>query len=285
MTLMIARRIFQKAASLLFSKFEFLGFHVTPTAYDSPIPVTDELYEELFDKESACIGLDWNLNVQHKYLRKVFSQYAAETDFANNPNLSLVDSAILHAMIRHHKPEKIVEIGSGWSTLIAARSCDMNRAMGLPCQQVAIDPFPKRFLRASLPSSVRLVEKTVQTVGLEDIVDCDLLFIDSSHVVKIGGDVNHELLEIVPRLKPGALVHWHDILLPGEYWKTWVKDKHYIWSEQYLLQAFLQFNQEFEVIWASRYMHLNSPEAITAAFPFFDRQNHRISSFWIRRKP
>ena len=100
----------------------------------------------------------------------------------------------------------------------------------------------------------------------------------------MGGDVNNEILDIVPRLKPGAIIHWHDILLPGEYWKDWVtRDKNF-WTEQYLLQAFLQFNREFEIIWASRYMSLNRTAALLSTFPNFEPSQSRITSFWIRRK-
>jgi len=100
----------------------------------------------------------------------------------------------------------------------------------------------------------------------------------------MGGDVNYEILEIVPRLKPGAIVHWHDILLPGEYWKDWVTRDHNFWTEQYLLQAFLQFNQDFEIIWASRFMSVNRAEAVQSTFPGFSPDKSRITSFWIRRK-
>jgi hypothetical protein len=99
----------------------------------------------------------------------------------------------------------------------------MNESGGNGCELLTIDPNPSRAIKHGFPGLSAVIEKRVEAVPLSDIVDCDLLFIDSSHVVRIGGDVNYEILEIVPRLKPGALVHWHDILLPGEYWEEWVK--------------------------------------------------------------
>ena len=91
-------------------------------------------------------------------------------------------------------------------------------------------------------------------------------------------------LRLFPRLKKGCLIHFHDILLPGEYWKEWVKGNKWFWSEQYLLQAFLQFNSDFEIIWASRYQHLNNGLMIKDVFPYFEHESHRITSLWIRRK-
>ena len=238
----------------------------------------------MFEQVSACVGLDWNPAVQNEFLCKVFPLYSAEADSQEHPMLSLVDAAILHAMIRHYKPKKIVEIGSGWSTRIAARACSMNQNSGEPCELISIDPYPQKSLSENRPPLSKLIEKQVQSVDLEAITDCDLLFIDSSHVAKIGGDVNFEIMEIIPRLRPGALVHWHDILLPGEYWKEWVKDKHYFWNEQYLVHAFLMFNREFEILWGSRYMHLSHSKEIKAVFPYFEPEKHHITSLWIRRK-
>jgi predicted O-methyltransferase YrrM len=218
------------------------------------------------------------------YLTEVFPTYSDEVDFQETPTYSLVDSTILHAMIRHHKPKKVVEIGSGETTLVAAYAGAQNAGSGPECSLVAIDPYSKKHLRERFSSNVTLIEKRIEDVAVSDIVDCDLLFIDSSHVIKTGGDVNYEILELVPRLKSGTIIHWHDILLPGEYWKDWVKDKHYYWTEQYLLHAFLKFNHEFEVIWASRYMHLNFPNKVKSTFANFRPDQHRITSFWIRRK-
>jgi len=279
----VTTRIARKVISILYPFFERLGFHVIPVYHASPIPETRDLTDGLFDSRSYCIGLEWNIAVQERYLNQIFPKYSSELQFQENSGLSLVDAAILHALIRHHKPRKIVEIGSGWSTQMAARSCVMNQEAGHECELVTIDPKPNQSVRNGFPGLSTLIEKKVETVPLDDIVDCDLLFVDSSHVVKIGGDVNYEILEIVPRLKAGALVHWHDILLPGEYWKKWVKHDHYFWAEQYLLHAFLKFNREFEVIWASRYMHLKRPEEIKAVFPGFQPDHDHITSFWVRR--
>lgn len=280
----LTRRVLNKLISSCYRIFEATGYHVIPNQFAYPIPDSSELTDELFARRSDCVGLDWNLSCQEDLLDGPFSRFATEVEFEENTGLSKLDAAVLHALIRHFQPKKIVEIGSGESTKFAARACLINQQEGHFSELVAIEPFPKPDLRQGIPGLTRLIEKRVEQVDAEDIIDCDLLFIDSSHVVRIGGDVNYEILELVPRLKPGAIVHWHDILLPGEYWKVWVKDHHYFWTEQYLVHAFMKFNSDFEVLWASRYMHLSQPARLQTVFPYFDPKTHQIMSFWIRRK-
>lgn len=280
----IARRITNKVVRRSSRLFEICGYHVVPANYNSPIPHSSELPDSLFDATSDCVGIDWNMSVQERYLTEVFPEYSTEVEFFENPWLSPIDATVLHAMVRHHKPRKMVEIGSGYSTGIAAAGITQNDTGKLGQEFVAIDPVPRSTLFDETPGLTKIIQKPVQEVDLAEIIDCDLLFIDSSHMVKMGGDVNYEILEIVPRLKPGAIVHWHDILLPGEYWKDWVTRDHNFWTEQYLLQAFLQFNQDFEIIWASKYMSVNRTEAVRSTFPGFSSDKSRITSFWIRRK-
>ena len=282
----VLKKIIGKTVLSGFELWEKFGLHITPDKFDYPIPSTKDLTDDIFLRESDCIGMDWNVDKQEYYLKNIFPKYATEVEFERNEGLSLVDAAIYHAMIRHKRPEKIVEIGSGSSTRFAARACIMNESEGVHCDLVAIEPFPTKVLRKGFPGLARLIENKVQSVALNEFENCDLLFIDSSHVVKIGGDVNYEILEILPRLKKDCLVHFHDILLPGEYWKDWVMGNKWFWSEQYLLQAFMLFNRDFEIIWASRYQHLNNELMIKKIFPYFESEHrdHRITSFWIRRK-
>ena len=279
----ILRKIIWKILLSGFELWEKLGIHIVPDHYYYPIPSTKELSDDLFRKISACIGIDWNTDKQEHYLHNIFPRYATEVEFAPNEGLSLVDASIYHSMIRDRRPRKIIEIGAGNSTKIAARACSTNEKDGYPCELVAIDPYPTKELQKGFPGFTRIIENKVQLVELREFLDCDLLFIDSSHVVKIGGDVNYEMFEIIPTLKRDCLIHFHDILLPGEYWKEWVKGRRLFWTEQYLLQAFMQFNSNFEIIWASRYQHLNNELAIKKIFPYFNSEKHHITSFWIRR--
>jgi predicted O-methyltransferase YrrM len=278
------RRVVQKTAVRLFPVFEAVGLHVVPAHFYYPIPATRELTDSLFRSVSDCPGLDWNPGVQEHYLRSVFARYAGERTFGPNEGLNVMDAAMLHAMVRHHRPRKIVEVGSGVSTTIIAAALQQNAAGGSACEFVAIDPYPRPIVTRGVEGLTRLRRERVQAVPTGEFEDCDLLFIDSSHVVAIGSDVTYEQLEILPRLKPGCVVHFHDILLPGEYWRDWVVGQKYFWTEQYLLRAFLTFNTEFEVLWGSRYMQLTHEQDLEAVFPDY-RPEYRITSFWVRRKP
>jgi Predicted O-methyltransferase len=185
----------------------------------------------------------------------------------------------------------IVEVGSGFSSIIAAEAIAKNKNSALIC----IEPFPPDFLRKGFPGLHSLIEKKVEDIDLEffsQLQSGDILFIDSSHTVRIGGDVNYLFLEVLPRLKPGVIVHVHDIFLPFEYRRDWVMDEFRFWSEQYLLQAFLTFNSEFEVLMANRYLAHRYLDDLKAAFPSLEKLKATLpnsvrwggGSFWMRRK-
>ena len=116
-------------------------------------------------------------------------------------------------MVRHFQPRLIIEIGGGFSTLLLTEAAARNNTSALTC----IEPFPQEFLKQGFPGLHRLIEKKVEDIDLEffsELHSGDILFIDSSHTVKIGGDVNYLFLEVLPRLEPGVIVHIHDIFLP-----------------------------------------------------------------------
>jgi hypothetical protein len=172
-------------------------------------------------------------------------------------------------------------VGSGFSSLVAAEAIAKNKNSALVC----IEPFPLDFLRRGFPGLHSLIEKKVEDIDLEffsQLDSGDILFIDSSHTVKIGGDVNYLFLEVLPRLRPGVVVHVHDIFLPFDYRRDWVMDELRFWTEQYLLQAFLSFNSEFEVLMANGYLAHRYMEALKAAFP--NSTWWGGGSFWMRRK-
>jgi hypothetical protein len=193
-----------------------------------------------------------------------------------------VDALVAYCMIRHFQPRLIIEVGSGFSSLVLGQALEKNKNSGLIC----IEPFPREFLREGFRGLQSLIGKKVQDIGLEffsQLGSGDILFIDSSHTVKIGSDVNYLFLEVLPRLNPGVIVHVHDIFLPFEYRRDWVLDEFRFWTEQYLLQAFLTFNSEFEVLLASYYLSRYHEEHLRAAFP--DLPRWIGGSFWMRRKP
>jgi hypothetical protein len=205
-----------------------------------------------------------------------------------------VDAHVYYSLIRYYKPQRIIEIGAGNSTILAGAACLQNQEeTGEPVHLTAIDPFPYELhAGGKVPGLSRMIKSKVQDVDMKlftSLVNGDMLFIDSSHVLKSGGDVQREYLEILPRLNPGVFVHIHDISLPRPYPSTYYEQQLY-WNEQYLLQAFLAFNSQFEVIWPGSFMMLNYPEKVCAVFPEFNlmRQQYPNSgptAFWMRVKP
>jgi hypothetical protein len=197
------------------------------------------------------------------------------------------DAAALHCMLRDLCPRRVVEIGSGLSTLVAAAALTRNRTeTGRAAELITIDPYPAAMLQAARLPGWRLLAEPVQDVPLgffAELGPSDVLFIDSSHVLRIGSDVQYELLQVVPRLRPGVVVHFHDIFLPDEYPRHWVMRERRFWNEQYLLQAFLSFNEAFAVLWAGAYLARHHPAALLAAFPWRVWDTRRPGSFWIRR--
>jgi len=278
----------------LFRRWERRGFHVTPVNFYQPIPETGSLPETLWNRLSELHGIDMNDAVQLDLLRNQFPRFRREYEqipaeptgepgqfHCNNDLFGGADALVAYCMIRHFQPRLIIEVGSGFSSLIAAEAIAKNKNSALIC----IEPFPQDFLRQGFPGLRSLIEKKVEEIDLEFFsqLSCgDILFIDSSHTVKIRGDVNYLFLELLPRLKPGVIVHVHDIFFPFDYPRDWVMDELRFWSEQYLLQAFLSFNSEFEVLIANHYLAHYYLEDFKQTFPHSPSWSK--GSFWMRRK-
>ena len=273
----------------LFLTWERHGFHVTPVHFYEPIPDTQSLPETLWSQPSELVGIDMNDSIQLELLRSHFTKLRDE--YNNLPvepppgqkrPFRGVDALVAYCMIRHFQPELIAEVGSGWSSLVLGQAAAKNKNSALIC----IDPFPGDLLRKGIPGLRSLIEKNIQDIDLEffsQLGSGDVLFIDSSHTVKIGGDVNYLFLEVLPRLRPGVIVHVHDIFLPFEYRRDWVLDEFRFWTEQYILQAFLTFNSQFEVLLANSYLNHYHQQELKAAFPGLS--SWAGGSFWMRRKP
>ena len=201
----------------------------------------------------------------------------------DNDQFGGADALMLYCFMRHYAPKRIIEIGSGYSTLLMR---DVNRRfLGGAVRIECVEPYPRAFLRDPV-IGVELRVAPAQAVPLDvfsELAAGDILFIDSSHVSKTGSDVNHIFFEILPRLANGVVIHVHDIFLPQEYPRDWVFDGRRSWNEQYLLRALLMGSSEYRVLYAVHYANLH----------FADRLNNLIdnsvlpqragSSFWLRK--
>lgn len=285
--------------NLLYNIFYKYGFHFLRKNYYLPIPEESDIS---YMKQSELVGIDMNENLSFNLLTDVIAKYKGEfnefpinqTDNLNyyllNGSFMAIDGNVYYSLIRFLKPKKIVEIGAGYSTLLASKAILKNKEGSEESTQlICIEPYPGDIL-TNLSGLSKLMVHKVQDIGLdffESLGPGDILFIDSSHALRSGGDVWWEYCEILPRLASGVYVHIHDISLPKPYPRVYF-DNHTYWNEQYLLQAFLTFNSKFEVIWGGNYLMCKYPEKIRAAFlPEYDfmRTSYPSSeptSFWIK---
>jgi len=287
-------------AQLSFPLCQGLGFYIVPRHYHHPVPDTREYHDDTWQRQSDLVGVDMNEAAQFALLDDFVRSFRSEYEaiprerpvsptqyYINCKFFEAVDGEILYCMIRKFRPRRIFEIGSGMSTLLSAQAHLENRKFGAPeCELVAFEPYPNAVLKAGFRGLSRLVIKKIQDVPLPEFLQLqanDVLFVDSSHTLKMGGDVVYELLEIIPRLRPGVMIHVHDIFIPGEYPRDAVLRKHYFWNEQYAVQAFLAFNKNFEVMWAGNYMHLRHSDRLRKAFSSYNPQGRLPGSMWMRK--
>ena len=282
-----------------------LGFHLLRKTYYSPVPEKADLDDTFWQRRPELVGLEMNEEYALDLLQNVFPRYLDEfresfpihrsspdqTQFyLINGSFMAIDAHVYYIFIRHFKPNRIIEIGAGNSTILAAEACRHNlKESSAAPSLTAIEPFPSKTLRRGIPGLSKLIQDKVQNVDLElftSLAAGDILFIDSSHVLRSGGDVQQEYCEILPRLAPGVLVHIHDISLPKPYPRVYFETQVYF-NEQYLLQAFLCYNSRFEVIWPGNHMMLKYPEKVRTVFPEYEEMRKSYpssepSSFWLR---
>ena len=274
-------------------------------------PIRDHYYEPMFHPrhlrkpltdERQLQGIDWNVSEQLEILRQFdfnaeleqfpLDQSAAGGFHYRNGYFQVGDAEYLYNMIRRRRPRRIVEIGSGYSTLIAAEAVRRNKQedAAYDCEHICVEPYENSWLRELGVTVVREVVERVDRSIFSGLRKNDILFIDSSHVIRPQGDVIHEYLEILPTLAPGVLVHVHDIFSPRDYPSRVIADWVLLWNEQYLVEAFLSFNRQFRVIGALNFLLLKYPEELAARCPLLARamagnelEGMEPRSFWLTK--
>lgn len=276
------------------------GYHVRPIHYYEPFPDYRTLSEEVIRRRREPSAIDFDLAAQLALLRHLAASYAEEVaalfesrtadgpDFENGFFAGL-DAAVYYAMVRELKPRRVIEIGSGYSTRLAHAALARNRSEGRAGELVCIEPFPEERLTTARIDA-RVVRTRIEEVDLElfdSLEENDILFIDSSHITKAGGDVCREYLEILPRLKRGVSIQIHDIFFPYDYPAQWIFERRRTFNEQYLLESFLKFNDAFAVTLANHWLFREHPAAAELLWPAstrpFDPKHARIASFWMKR--
>lgn len=238
-------------------------------------------------------GVDLDIGGQRRLLRDIFppllTEFAypvASTDphayIIDNPQFQQADARSLFALLRHWRPRRVIEVGSGYSTLLMA---DVNRRLlGGTMDITAIEPYPRDFLR-DLPGLAALRIEGVQDTPdavFDTLADGDVLFIDSSHVLKTGSDLTHLLTRVLPRLRSGVRVHLHDVFLPDEYPPHWVLDLNRSWNEQYALHAILANGSRYRVLYGTQFALTRLAADAAAAFGDLAGRSHAGGSFWIQ---
>lgn len=199
------------------------------------------------------------------------------------------DAIFLFSMIRHFRPKKIIEIGSGHSS---ALMLDTNELfMNNSISTTFIEPFPEeRLLNVLRPEDKKgatVLQAFVQDVDTElfqSLEANDILFVDSSHVSKVDSDVNHIFFNILPRLKPGVLIHFHDIFFPFELPKAWITGRKWFWNENYLLRAFLMNNKDYEILLFNDLLHKRHRDWFLREMPHCLIDEENTGSIWIRKR-
>lgn len=298
-----------------FRALQRVGINVTPNHFYWPVPDLAELENREWPIYPAPPGCDFRLREQVEMAREFARRYMPEIGWNSKPTpdayhyqngyFECCDAEVAYSMVRHWKPRRIIEIGSGYSTRVMVSALRANlENHGIVGELITVDPNPERLPENSLGDLVTVIAEPVQRLDTNffDILrEDDVLFIDSSHVAVVGSDVVREYLQILPRLNPGVLVHAHDIFLPSDYPRDAVLSSFWFWSEQYLLQAFLAFNPEFEVLWSASAMQLSHARTLEQCFPNWKYSYREMpadkrrfiptvdgdrvwpSSFWMRR--
>lgn len=198
------------------------------------------------------------------------------------------DAEMLYNMIRHFRPRRIVEVGSGQSTLMAMEAIAANRRddAGYHCRVTCIEPFEQPWLERL---GVEVIRKRVEDCPDELVRSLsanDFFFIDSSHVIRPQGDVLHLYQRLLPQVASGVICQVHDVFTPRDYPAKWVIDDRRLWNEQYLMEAFLAFNPAFEVLLAVNWLANDRRDWLTEACPMLlKKPGKQPGAFWMRRKP
>jgi len=267
-------------------------------------PIRDHYFEPLFDKKylryplssnRKLPGIDWNVDEQLRMLNSIKSDKelhnlsrskTSELDFfVDNGAFIAGDAEYWYHMIRIKKPRRIIEVGSGHSTLMAIRAINTNKKedSSYSCKHICIEPYEIPWLDRTGVSVIRQRVEQVNGEVFQELDVDDILFIDSSHVIRPQGDVIFEYLELLPQLKKGVIVHIHDIFSPKDYPEEWVVDEVRLWNEQYLLEAFLTSNRDWRIIAALNFLYHNYYEKLLEKCPFLDK-NCEPGSFYMQKQ-
>jgi Methyltransferase domain len=276
------------------------GFDVVPTGEYSPVPEIPPPSDPTWHREYL---VDVDLDRQIEFVEGELARYLTELPDAFNAiqrrgfqlwngQYQAGDAELLYALVRYLRPTRMLELGSGYSTLASAAACAANKRDGAATQLVAVDPAPRTPLPADLEGLSHIERRDCRELPLSRFCELeagDILFIDTSHVVKLGSEVTWLVLEVLPRLTPGVWVHFHDVFLPYEYPRYLFELEAYF-NEQYIVGAFLAGNDGWEVMLALCALYRRRRDRLADLVPSLratpaDPRWHDVTpaAFWLRR--
>ena len=276
---MFIKKIKKLAKIIFLGLFKFgLKFKVIilPDYYYIPVSnILDLNKDKSWQKKSDLNGIKIDLENQIKNIKKIVLPFRDEykngeiyneaLKLNSGPGYGVIEAQALHGVIRYYSPKKIVEIGSGVST-----HCMLSAgAKNITC----IEPYPSNFIKKN--TKIKLIKKKLQHCDIkifEDLSAGDFLFVDSTHTLKIGSDVSKIYLEIIPKLKPGVIIHIHDVYFPYNYTRN-INNTMFQWLETQMLQALLIDNSKIEILFCMSHLHYEFSNVLKEIFPMYEPQS------------
>lgn len=266
-------------------------------------PIRNHYYEPQFDfrdvrhsfsDERYLPGINWSvqeqLNIMNKLdfaeeLKDIPTDKTDEMSFyINNDAFKSGDAEYWYQLVRLKKPKRIFEVGSGHSTLMAISAIQKNKEedASYECEHLCIEPYEMPWLEKTEVTVIRKKVEDVDIAFFSALEEGDILFIDSSHIIRPEGDVLFEYLQVLPTLRKGVIVHVHDVFSPRNYLDSWLTEDVRFWNEQYLLEAFLTHNDSWEIIGSLNYLHHNHYKALKRVCPFLT-PDREPGSFYLQK--
>jgi len=297
---------FARRNSVAFRRsLEAAGFQVARDEdYYSPLPSVARLRADVarWNRPSALHGLDYDLAAMKSVLAELLASYLDEfltyppyaqvQKMGFGPGYTAVDALTLYVMIRHLKPQRYLEVGSGVSTYYCSLAAERNASEGHPLKMTCIEPYP--FEKLSTIPGIRVLTQKVEDVDpslFQQLQENDVLFIDSSHILRLDGDVPFLYLEVLPVLNIGVVTHIHDIPYPYNFPyppELWIfgQDWPMFWNEPMVLQAFLAFNKNFKISLSTPLIRHFDEAFLKESIPIYEsvgQTPNTFSSIWIKR--
>jgi hypothetical protein len=277
------------------------GYHFQKRDYYSALNDLPFLVEnpDLWHDRPLPRGIEWDIDAQLDQVRQI-AAYLPELENVpmdlppgppryhwDNAFWRGADALVHYGLLRQGKPNRVVERGAGWSSLLMAAALNRNREEGCSRTDVSqIEPYPREELLSALPAHWTLHDAILQRADLgifDSLESGDVCFYDGSHVARAGSDVVWFFFEVLPRLKPGVLVHIHDIFWPADYPDEWIFERGQTWNEQYVAQAFLMCNREFEPLICNSALRHFRGAALDELYREMPDHDGGVS-LWLRRR-